>query len=121
MIFRGFTIVELLVVIAVIALIATIAIGRYSKLTDNADLVRVQRNAQSIAWTAAAAQAGGNKTIENAPDLDAAVELLFRTVEGNGALTGVNFSISKIEAAEVTKAKEYLSFSRGRILYEPEP
>lgn len=55
----GFSLVEMLVVIAVIGIIAAIAIPNIGKINDSAKDARKRRNAQSIASVFAAANAAG--------------------------------------------------------------
>ncbi|MEZ5330188.1 MAG: type II secretion system protein [Verrucomicrobiales bacterium] len=56
---RGFSLVELLVVIAVIGLIAGIAIPSVSKVTDKAKTATAQKNAQMICSLHSSARSAG--------------------------------------------------------------
>ncbi|MGK0188380.1 MAG: prepilin-type N-terminal cleavage/methylation domain-containing protein [Verrucomicrobiales bacterium] len=117
---NGFSLVELLVVIAVIGIIATLAIGKVSRIVENGRKIVAQRNAQTIAQVAASAQAAGNESIEVAADLDAAIQLLADSATGMGTLADMKFSLSEIGPAEIAEAKSYLDFVNGSILYLPQ-
>ena len=56
---KGFSLVELLVVIAVIGVIAAIAIPAMSNVFENSRTAKARRNAQNLASTYAAARAAG--------------------------------------------------------------
>ncbi len=56
---KGFSLVEMLVVIAVIGIIAAIAVPNIGKITDSAKDSTLRRNAQNIASVFASAQAVG--------------------------------------------------------------
>jgi len=56
----GFSLVEMLVVIAVIGIIAAIAIPNIGKINDSAKDARKRRNAQNLASVFASAQAAGH-------------------------------------------------------------
>lgn len=109
---------ELLVVISVIGIIAALSISQVSNLIKNGDMVKAQRNAQTIANIASAAQAAGNDTIELASDLDAALQIVADGTGGDGSFTDMEFSFSDLGPDEVTKAKVYLDFVDGVIQYE---
>ena len=116
----GFSLVELLVVIAVIGIIAALSIATVSQLTQSSANIQAKRNAQTIAQVASAAQAAGNTTISAAPDLDAAVNLI-----RNGGATGaagfsdMNFEVSRISPEDIANAKAFLTFADGIIRYHP--
>lgn len=106
--------------IAVIGLIAAIGIPKMSKIINNGGRIVAQRNAQNIASVAAAAQAAGNLEIEAAADLDAAVQIVANSTNGMGGFENMQFSLSDIGPDEINKAKVYLDFVGGSIVYEPQ-
>ena len=118
----GFSLVELLVVIAVIGIIAALSIATISGLINNTGEIQAKRNAQTIAQVASAAQAAGNSTIEAAADLDEAVTIVYNnTATGAGSFTDMDFSLSKISLQDIDNAKQFLTFASGRIQYVPTP
>ena len=60
---KGFSLVELLVVIAVIGVIAAIAIPAMSGIFGQADTQKLNRNAQNVVASFNAARAAGNQTV----------------------------------------------------------
>ena len=56
---KGFSLVEMLIVIAVIGIIAAIAVPNIGKINDSAKAAKARRNAQNIASVFSSAQAAG--------------------------------------------------------------
>lgn len=112
---KGFSLVELLVVIAVIGVIAAIAIPAMTGVFSNSRTAKAKRNAQNIASTFAAAQAAGYTA--TVADEDAAVTAINTGVSGSGAFSTSFFQVS-LDTQEATAAKGYLSFSNGTLKYD---
>ena len=108
---KGFSLVELLVVIAVIGVIAAIAIPAMSNIFGNSKQAKAKRNAQNIASVYAAARAAGASfsvaNEGNGADIDAVVTSLSTGIPGSGNFATSKFQIS-MDAAEVAAAKTYL-------------
>lgn len=117
----AFSLVELLVVIAVIGIIAAIAIPNIAGITAQADTAKAQRNAQSLASTFASARAAGNATAFATKE--AAVTAVVGGVNGAGTFAATDFKVPGLSAAEQTAALAHLTLSAvdatGQLEYAP--
>jgi prepilin-type N-terminal cleavage/methylation domain-containing protein len=102
----GFSLVELLIVIAIIGIMASIAIPLIGKLSDNTKVARAKRNAQNIASVFNSAYTSGAYDSATLPttvgtviaDLDAGKE-------GSGSFVGTTFKVPGIQAIEDAETK----------------
>lgn len=102
---KGFSLVELLVVIAVIGVIAAIAIPAMSNIFENSRTAKARRNAQNLASTYAAARAAG-ATFTAATTADA-LSALNTGVVGSGQFATTTFQVT-LDADERTAAEAHL-------------
>ncbi|MDZ4328895.1 MAG: prepilin-type N-terminal cleavage/methylation domain-containing protein [Pseudomonas sp.] len=109
----GFSIVEMLVVIAIIGIIAAIAIPNIGTINDSAREATAKRNAQSVASVMNAAIAAGistaafDATTDGQDILDAAEAGVSPT---DGPFRGKTFSVGNIDDSEEAGAATYLGW-----------
>jgi prepilin-type N-terminal cleavage/methylation domain-containing protein len=109
---NGFSLVELMVVVAVVGVIAALAIPNLASISSQAKYAKAQRNAQILASMAATARAAGYTN-----DWDSvgnAIGLLTTNV-GEGLIVGGKFSfgVSSLSERDVTEAMQFLQISVG--------
>ncbi|MDF1755862.1 MAG: prepilin-type N-terminal cleavage/methylation domain-containing protein [Verrucomicrobiales bacterium] len=107
---KGFSLVEMLVVIAVIGIIAAIAVPNIGKINDSAKESKNRRNAQSIASVFASAQAAGlNFYVDADKDATVAAIVTGGTVTDEGPFKGTFFGVPNMSAGDQDAALPYLS------------
>ena len=104
----GFSLVELLVVIAVIGLIAAIAIPQISKVTDKAETASDQRNAQNVVSLYGSALAAG-ATFDDT-SLATVIADLEAGKKGVGVFADSSFKISPLDAVVQPRVESYITF-----------
>jgi type IV pilus assembly protein PilA len=115
----GFSLVELLIVIAVIGVIAAIAIPSISGITDSANTAKAQRNAQNIVSTYnAALAAGATAATDGTAAVTAVTGTNVITISGV-AFDGKTFSVPNLTGTELTNALNYIDTTVNPPAYKP--
>jgi prepilin-type N-terminal cleavage/methylation domain-containing protein len=111
----AFSLVEMLVVIAVIGILSAIAVLAFRSLGSEAANTKAMRNAQNLAAVGAAAQAAG--FVYSRSTVGGAVRELTAGVTGTDSFTGIRFAVPNLSRSEIRAASGYLQFLDGALVY----
>jgi prepilin-type N-terminal cleavage/methylation domain-containing protein len=111
----GFSLVEMLVVIAVIGIIVATAVPTIGSVTKQANDAKVRRNAQNLAAVGAAAQAVGFEYVSTTKN--EAVAELITGVTGTGQFANNVFRVPNLSGDDLKNARHLLRFEHGTLQY----
>lgn len=119
---KGFSLVEMLVVIAVIGIIAAIAVPNIGRINDSAKEATARRNAQNVASVFASAQAAGLNFAASSTtpaDIVQAVVTGAKVTE-KGPFENTWFGVPGLTSADQTAALTYLTYdtNSAQLLYK---
>jgi len=120
---KGFSLVEMLVVIAVIGIIAAIAVPNIGKINDKAKEGKNLRNAQNVASIFASANAAGLDffaTGDSVADVVAKVvtgDVVPVDPSGSNPFEGNFFGSPGLGATDQTACLPYLNLASGNLIY----
>jgi prepilin-type N-terminal cleavage/methylation domain-containing protein len=117
----GFSLVEMLVVIAVIGIMAALAIPGFRGIVDSSAVVRDRQNARCLASVCQSAQAAGVEFVDPDGDLEQTIRNIQAGGEGTvGAFNRQVFRVN-IDDDHIEGAARYLRIEAGSLLFDEIP
>ena len=107
----GFTLVEMLIAIAVIGVMAAIGIVNMMGIRDSANISKDRRNAQNAATLYASARAAGATFSSPPMDKTGIVNELIVGKNGSGLMRSVIFQLPGMSAREADSLTRFLEFN----------
>ena len=120
---RGFSLVEILVVISVIGVIASMAMASMTNVSENTKVIAAKANARNIAATFHDGLAAGSPAFKQSTDVSSAMNAVGTGGHGAGLLSGSTFVLKGVSATmdagkpSIQQAKYYLSWENGTLIY----
>ncbi len=126
---KGFSLVEMLVVIAVIGIIAAIAVPNVARINDRAKEAKNMRNAQNLASVYSSAAAAGydfaytdgdkdSGTLKDKAGVVAAVVSGIHINDSANPFNGARFSVQGLKIRDQQEAYPYLKMVNNELVYE---
>ncbi len=116
----GFSLVEMLVVIAVIGIIAAIAVPNIGRINESAKEATNRRNAQNLASVYASANAAGHAFPGNTTAEIAAAIVTGHMIPENdqSPFAGTFFGVPGLSKTDLDNAATYLDIQGGQLIYK---
>lgn len=118
----GFSLVEMLVVIAVIGIIAAIAVPNIGRINQSAQEATAKRNAQNLASVFASGTAAGLDFVNGASTAGAIAQNVITgaTIPANdpGPFAGTFFGVPGLSADDRDAAAVYLEIQGDQLIYD---
>ncbi|PTX93326.1 hypothetical protein DB345_17090 [Spartobacteria bacterium LR76] len=112
----GFSLAELLIVIAVIGVMAAIAVPNIGSITSHAYYAKKERNAQNVAMVAASARAAG--ATNQWTTVEGALEDIVNGIPVKVGEETLEFRVP-LNSEDRTELAGILRVEEGRVVYEP--
>ncbi len=113
---NGFSLVEMLITIAVIGVIAAIAVPSISSVRKNAQASKDKRNAQELASIFEAASAAG-VNFSGGDEHAVVASIAAGVIADEGLMKGSYYGLKGLTEAERYRAVKYLDFKDGILIY----
>jgi len=122
---RGFSLVELLVVVIVLGVLASLAIANFTNINETSRVTVARAQAQRIASVFGSGIATGAPGFKAASSVDTAMNAVGAGSQGSGANASAWFQLPGISAdmdedkLTAEQARHYLSWESGSLIYNP--
>ena len=113
----GFSLVEVLIVIAVLGVLASIAMNSLANQREAIDQTRNRRNAQEIASLCIVAQAAGVSFVVPGDPAQTARNAVIGATASNGSFADKTFRLSGLQEQEILAAAYYLDVQGTAVMY----
>jgi len=113
----GFSLMELLVTIAILGIIASMAVGAFGGARQGAVDQKDKRNAQEIASMAAIANAAGASFVVPGDERGTIENLRIGCAPTRGAFKGRRFQLPSLGEPEITGAMRFLALNDSELQY----
>ncbi len=115
---QGFSLMEMLIVIAVIGVITMMVVTIFGGATQAADEAKNRRNAQEIASVASAASAAGVAFLVPNNEEASILNLRDGMIASDGVFKNRIYKLPPMHETEITGAMKYLSVTESELRYD---